>query len=140
MTNLNQQCQEIYDWFASKNIDVDVFKEHPVGEPKNVIRGYISSKALGGLLAQSIDDLWIPVYPEKPNYPMKHKWYGSTKFKTDWKTAIKAALFPERFLKKVDETGFKTAIDRAGKLRSHIQSAVLCAILEDKYEIPDFKI
>lgn len=140
MNDLNIQAQEIQDWFACRKIDLDVFKEHPVGNPDEPHRLYISSKPLGGPLAINNGDGWVPIFPEKPSYPLKGRWYvpstghfnGPKNQKWEpskWEIAVKAALRPELY--DFGEVGNKVARDRASRIRNSFRAAVMYAILHE---------
>lgn len=79
MNALYLETEKIMKFFADKKINVEIYREHyserdPEGhEP---FRAYITSKPLGGLLAVNNGDGWLPAFPEKPNYPIKGRWFS----------------------------------------------------------------
>lgn len=131
MNELARQAQLICNFFSSKNITAEVFKEHPSGNPDEPHRLYISSKSLGGLLAASNSDGgWLPIFPEKPNYPLKGRWYAPSRFhRMNWREALKASLRPEDY-DFGDPVGNRTARERAKKLRHPLRAAAMIALLE----------
>ncbi len=135
MNALQKEIDEILQWFKTQNLDIDIYKQgyekKPADEP---FRAYICCKILGGTLLVNHGDGWIPIYPEKPNYPMKGKWYGPsthTWTPAPWRTALKACLDPAAYLH-ADDVGQKTAEKRAIILRDPFRTAVILAILREE--------
>ena len=132
----NQVLAEI----ESAGISLELFEEKVAGTDSpdksrigEIVRMYITSLPLGGTLAVNHGEGWFPVFPEKPNYPIKGKWYSpaSRKIYTAkqlWHDAVIDALAPER-LSIFDTIGSKIAVERAQKLRHPLQAAAAVAIL-----------
>lgn len=137
MNTLNQEIENNLETWAK--LGIDCFKEHPVDEPEKPYRAYLTSKTLGGTLAVNHGEGWIPIYPEKPNYPMKGRWYspGSRWLKKEsgnWEHAITEALNP---IQQHDSTVlFNSAKDRAVKLRDPFRAQVIIALIKTVNKCP----
>ena len=133
MNNLAMEGAEVLKLLAAAGIPGDVYSEHPINQPGKPVRLYVTSRRLGGLLIANHGDGWLPIYPERPNYPMRGRWYSPSSRvfpAADWRDALKACLNPVRFLR-VDEVGQRTAEQRAAKLRPQLLAAVVIALLEE---------
>jgi hypothetical protein len=133
MNKLEKEIREITALFARKNLDIDIYKEHYEKDGvDNPFRAYICSKSLGGTLIVNDGQGWIPIYPIKPNYPMKYTWYspGDRVYKpTFWREALKACIDPKTYLA-VDPVGQRVAEQRAEKLRNQLRGWVMLALIE----------
>ena len=125
---LEEEIKKFGRFVTAKSLGIDVFEERT--EHGELIRAYITSKALGGLICQSLEDTWTPCYPEKKNYPLKGRWFSPGRKRLPLKKCIRAVMDPDKYLKGVDEPGRQTAIKRAENLRNPLRAAALIAIME----------
>lgn len=125
---------------------LEFITQHPTDAPDQPFRAYLTHRR-GGLLAvthgrwhgdakrglsASTDHLfWFPCWPERPNYPIKAKWFQHSHLAFDrWQEAVACALMPEHHTFP-DELSRKIALDRSAKLRDSFRAAVLWAQLQN---------
>ena len=100
---------------------------------REVIRLYLTSKSLGGLLAVNHGEGWIPCYPDRPNYPYRGTWYSPSRPDWpptgDWRSAVCAALIPLDYWKNKPHTTQCIAIQRAERLRPQLRAAAVVALI-----------
>lgn len=113
-------------------LGIDCYTEHREGQEDEPYRAYLTSRALGGLLAQTVDGGWVPAYPDKPNYPIKGKWYSPSKREFNpkhWRHAVIAALDPalHNF---GSELGERLSRERAAKLRDYFRAQIVIALIK----------
>ena len=116
--------------FEEKVCDTTSEDRSRIGE---IVRLYITSPSLGGTLAVNHGDGWIPIFPEKENYPMKGKWLSPVKWiSPEWRECVCAALLPDQYLStSVMGALYSGAIDRAAKLRHPFRAIAAAAILKN---------
>ncbi len=131
MITFNDEIKDIESFIKKHRLDIDIYKE--TIENQKIIRFYVTSKVLGGLLISSSEPgIYNPCFPEKPNYPIKGKWYSPGHEKDiypTWKAALKAALCPEKYFKSKVLTFKKLAIERSVKLRDKLRVSVMLSLL-----------
>lgn len=119
------------------NLSLELFEEvvrDTTSEDKTrvgeIVRLYITSPSLGGALAVNHGEGWMPIFPERGNYPIKHQWYSPAlrvyKAKENWWDAVIDALDPAH-IPALDRVGNKVAIERAAKLRHPLKAAAAVA-------------
>ena len=100
---------------------------------REVIRLYLTSKSLGGLLAVNHGEGWIPCYPARPNYHYHGTWYSPGRPDWpptgDWRPAVCAALIPLDYWKNRPHTAQSLAIQRAERLRPQLRAAAVVALI-----------
>ena len=105
---------------------------------REVIRLYLTSRSLGGLLAVNHGEGWIPCYPNVPNYPYKNTWYSPGRPDWpptgDWKLAACTALIPPAEWQDGMHPLKLLAVDRARALRHPLRAAMAVAIIQQSLE------
>lgn len=130
MNTLNDEVKANLDGW--KAIGVECFVERKEGLSE-VIRAYLCSKTLGGTLAVNNGDGWIPVYPEKPNYPIRGNWYApSWWIPKNWRHTVIAALDPEgvNFGLSGGDSWKRICIERSNKLRDNFRAQFTIAMIK----------
>jgi hypothetical protein len=109
--------------------------------PNEPFRLYLTSRILGGTLAQNNGTGWIPIFPKKPNYPLKGTWYSPKEFSEripcwgrnrSWRESVLAALNPEQYLcgANADPVGRRTAIEYSSKRCNQFRAFVVIALIK----------
>lgn len=99
---------------------------------ERIIRMYVTSPTCGGLLAQNNGEGWFPCWPEKPNYPMKGRYYADARNTfEDWRDAVAEAVRPKSCEngRYTDALGARVAVERAAQLRDPFRAAALLAVI-----------
>lgn len=133
MNRLNREIEKNIDVW--ERLSIECFKEHHTGEGKRPFRAYLTSKILGGTLAVTYGgDGWSPVYPEKPNYPIKGRWFSPNTIQwkpTTWERAVMAALDPVNYTCFANIEAYETAKARAAKLRHQLRALGVIAMIKE---------
>mgnify|MGYP001566258610 CR=1 FL=1 len=130
---LTQEAQAVDRDVTALGLPLEVFQQETGS--REVIRLYLTSQSLGGLLAVNHGEGWVPCYPERPNYPYHGTWYSPGHqdwTPTDWKTAVMAALNPPDPWSQGSHPHHplkRLAVDRAQALRHPLRAAMAAAII-----------
>lgn len=140
----NEYRDKVLADIKKTGISLELFQEKVKGAPwpdrdhtSEIVRLFIISHPLGGTLAVNHGDGWLPVFPERQNYPVTGNWYSPDPRhypeKQQWCDAVIDAIMPERIIPKLDPMGNRVAMERAQKLRHPLKAAVAIAVLR-KYK------
>lgn len=138
MNKLQQEIDTYRDTWIK--LGIDCFAEHPEGKPNEPHRLYLTSKTLGGTLAVNHGEGWLPLWPEKKNYPIKGRFTGWSKqlgwTHTEWMDAVSAALDPQPYLDSINQGFARIAKERAAALRDFFRAQVVIAIIKRMEHTP----
>ena len=136
-TYLTQKARTTQQDVTALGLPLEVIQQETGS--REVIRLYLTSRSLGGLLAVNHGEGWIPCYPSVPNYPYQNTWYspGRTDWPPtgDWKPAVVAALVPPADWQDSMHPLKRLAVDRARSLRHPLRAAMAAAIIQQATEV-----